>query len=208
MNLRRPSRHFAACLSLCALLVGVSAPAVRAQSAAFDRVTISGAVDARTHALDHSQPTKAWLNAAEIDIARPLSTGAQTVGKVLVQIIGETSPNAHGGRDAQIGEAYIQYRLPLGLDSGDAASLKVGQFQVPFGLLATYDPHLRLMQPLYSQALGIRLDSGATVSGSFYGQLTYDFTITGGGGPNHLTFPEPPGRLPFRPHVHDSPRHI
>jgi hypothetical protein len=62
----------------------------------------------------------------------------------------------------------------------------VGQFQLPFGLLAVYDPHLLILQPLYAQSLGLRTDFGVALSGRAYGTLNYDLAVTTGTGPNHL----------------------
>ncbi|MDQ2798693.1 MAG: hypothetical protein M3Y13_03510, partial [Armatimonadota bacterium] len=89
-------------------------------------------------------------------------------------------------QDIQIGEAYFLYRLPVESDFNSTAYLKAGQFQIPFGLLAVYDPHLLILQPLYAQSLGIRTDFGVALSGRVYGFLNYDLAITTGTGPNHL----------------------
>ena len=39
-------------------------------------------------------------------------------------------------------------------DFDSTAYLKIGQFQIPFGLLAVYDPHLLILQPLYAAVAG------------------------------------------------------
>jgi len=49
-----------------------------------------------------------------------------------------------------------------------------------------YDPHLRILQPLYAQSLGLRTDWGLALTGTLYGVLQYDASLTTGSGPNHI----------------------
>ena len=87
---------------------------------------------------------------------RPVSSKGTTRGNFYVQLIAENPPDQPHGDDVQIGEAYFIYRLPVENDFDSTAYVKVGQFQLPFGLLAVYDPHLLILQPLYAQSLGVR----------------------------------------------------
>lgn len=146
---------------------------------------VTGAVDARYRKANTGRTNQAWLNEAEVDLDRPFTHLGHPIGDVHLQIVGENPPDLYHAQDAQIGEAYVLYRLPFQTDTDSTAYLKVGQFQLPFGLLAVYDPHLRILQPLYQQSLGLRTDFGLAVSGRFYGFLNYDFSLTSGSGPDH-----------------------
>ena len=147
---------------------------------------VSGALDLRTRTAPTGRRGGLWTNAVELDLQRPLARGGVTRGNFLVQVLAENPPDIAHGADVQLGEAYFVYRLPVDSDFNSTAYLKVGQFQVPFGLLAVYDPHLLILQPLYAQSLGLRTDFGLALSGRLYGYLNYDLSITTGTGPNHL----------------------
>ncbi len=147
---------------------------------------VSGALDARTRTSNTGRRGGFWVNAAELDLQHRISRKGVAHGNVFLQILEEDPPDIRHGGDIQIGEAYVLYRLPVEADFNSTAYLKVGQFQVPFGLLAVYDPHLLILQPLYAQSLGLRTDFGLALSGRLYGYLNYDFSLTTGTGPNHL----------------------
>ncbi|MGI4790705.1 MAG: hypothetical protein ACRYFS_17890 [Janthinobacterium lividum] len=147
---------------------------------------VSGALDIRTRTADAGRTGGVWVNTVELDLQHPISSKGQTRGNLYVQLIAENPPDQAHSDDVQIGEAYFIYRLPVENDFDSTAYLKVGQFQLPFGLLAVYDPHLLILQPLYSQSLGLRTDFGISVSGRVYGFLNYDLALTTGTGPNHL----------------------
>ena len=147
---------------------------------------ISGALDARGRTATTGRTDAGWINAAELDLNDPLTHNHQAIGNIHLQVIAENPPDISNAQDVQFGEAYVLYRLPIQTQTDSTAYLKVGQFQLPFGLLAVYDPHLLLLQPLYAESLGLRIDSGLAVSGRFYGYLNYDFAVTSGSGPNHL----------------------
>ena len=147
---------------------------------------VNGALDLRTRTADTGRRNGIWVNTAELDLQHPISSKGTTRGNLVLQLLAEDPPDVKHGRDIQIGEAYFVYRLPVEADFNSTAYLKVGQFQVPFGLLAVYDPHLLILQPLSDQSLGLRTDFGMALSGRFYGFLNYDFSLTTGTGPNHL----------------------
>ncbi len=146
---------------------------------------VGGALDLRTRTASTGRHGGVWINDAELDFQHPITRKGQSVGNVVLQVIAEDPPDTAHGQDVQIGEAYLLYKLPIQTDTASTAFLKVGQFQLPFALLAVYDPHLDIIQPLYAQSLGLRTDWGAALSGSFYGYLHYDFALTTGTGPNH-----------------------
>jgi hypothetical protein len=146
---------------------------------------VGGALDLRAQSATAGSRTGTSLNAVEVDLQHPLTSKGVPRGNIVLQVIGEDPIINSREADVQLGEAYLLYKLPLHNDTGTTAFVKIGQFQIPFGLLAVYDPHLRVVQPIYSEALGLRTDWGAAVSGSLYGYLQYDFALTTGTGPNH-----------------------
>lgn len=147
-------------------------------------LAVGGAVDLRGESIDSGRQD-GFLNGTEIDGDQRIVTDGKTNGKIVLQLIGERSEANHSKTNFQFGDAYVIYKLPIESDTKSTAYLTAGQFQIPFGLLAVYDPHQLLQQPLYSESLGIRNDWGAKVSGRFYGLLNYDFSVTSGAGPNH-----------------------
>lgn len=147
---------------------------------------ISGSLDARTRTSDTGRTGGVWINTAELDIQHNLSYHGKANGNIFLQVMSEDPPDIKHGQDIEIGQAYITYRLPIEADFNSTAYVKIGQFQIPFGLLAVYDPHLQILQPLSDQSLGLRNDFGAAVSGRLYGYLNYDFSLTTGTGPDHI----------------------
>ena len=147
---------------------------------------VSGALDARYRTATTGRTRQGWINDAEVDFNHPLTHEGQALGNIHLQIIAENPPDIPHGQDVQFGEAYVLYRLPIQTETDSTAYLKVGQFQIPFALLAVYDPHLLILQPLYAESLGLRTDFGVAISGRFYGYLNYDFSVTTGSGPDHL----------------------
>jgi len=146
---------------------------------------VGGAVDLRTRTANTGRRGGVWVNAAELDFQHPITAKGVPHGNVVLQLIAEDPADIAHGNDVQVGEAYLLYKLPLRDDVGTTSFIKLGQFQIPFGLLAVYDPHLKIVQPLYAQSLGLRTDWGAALSGTLYGYLQYDFALTTGSGPNH-----------------------
>ncbi len=147
---------------------------------------VSGALDVRTRTATTGRSGGFWVNTVELDIQHPITSKRTARGNLFLQLLAEDPPDLARGRDVQVGEAYFVYRLPVEADFGSTAYLKVGQFQLPFGLLAVYDPHLLILQPLYAQSLGLRTDFGAALSGRLYGVLNYDLSLTTGTGPGHI----------------------
>lgn len=150
------------------------------------RAIIGGAIDMRSLSSSYGERQSTWVREGEMNVLYPIAIRGQTRANAVLQgIVEDSGPNSHH-RSISLGEGYIAYRLPSGIDSDSTAYIKVGQFQIPFGLLAVYDPHLEIIQPLYEEALGLRLDWGVGVSGRFYSLINYDFAFTAGVGPNHV----------------------
>ncbi len=79
------------------------------------------------------------------------------------------------------GDAYLLLRGQLG-----EPNIRIGRFDIPFGILKTLDTHFSLLPYLYSYGLGVKKDIGAAVFG-YYKILTYDLAFTQGF--NNLTSP-------------------
>lgn len=71
-------------------------------------------------------------------------------------------------------QVYLQYKGPLG-----KWNIRGGHYLLPFGLLATYDTELLLLQGLEKTSLGIRKDTGVEVLGRF-GMWDYAASVTDG----------------------------
>lgn len=77
-------------------------------------------------------------------------------------------------------EIYVFYKFSV---PGASATVRGGQFVIPFGLAAVYDTSMHPFQTLYSDSVGIRVDRGAMVEGE-YGTFHYAGSISAGTGPN------------------------
>jgi hypothetical protein len=151
-----------------------------------ESLLVSGAVDGRYRTSNTGRTDQAWLNEAEVDLNRPFTHDGSPIGNIHIQVVAENPPDAPTAQDLLLGEAYAMYKLPFQTQTDSTVYLKLGQFQLPFGLLAVSDPHLQILQPLYAQSIGLRTDFGAEVSGRFYGVLNYDISLTSGNGPDHI----------------------
>lgn len=149
---------------------------------------IDGALDARYRDASTGVHHEGYANSAELDLQHALTYKKTREGTFFIQVIGEDPPDQIAGNhgDVQIGEAYVTYRLPIMTQTDSTAYVKVGQFILPFGLLPVYDTHLQILQTLYPEAIGERIDQGVEIEGRFYGVLDYRFAVTAGVGPNHL----------------------
>ena len=78
--------------------------------------------------------------------------------------------------DFRIGEAWFTINF-----ADNKLIAKVGRFPLPFALNAIYDPHFQVIQPLYQQSLGLRLDEGAYLTGS-YGPYNFILSASHGTG--------------------------
>ncbi len=93
-------------------------------------------------------------------------------GSIFLQMLNQTTGGERS--DFRLGEAWFTLNF---LDNTLVA--KAGRFPLPFALNAFYDPHFEVIQPLYSQSLGLRLDEGASISGS-YGPYLFTFSASRG----------------------------
>ncbi len=81
------------------------------------------------------------------------------------------------GRDMHFGNAYAIYRGKLG-----EPTFKFGQFVVPFGTLSTYETHTQIVQTLYANSIGVRIDPGVEVEGYLRQGYPYQLSFTTGNG--------------------------
>lgn len=150
---------------------------------------IDGALDLRTRNSNSGRTNSIYIQSLEIDLQQPLDYHQVQQGSIFLQMIGENPPDVlhqNGIKQFAVGEAYVSYRLPIMTDTDSTAYVKIGQFALPVGLMATYDTHQEILQSLYPIAIGERTDWGAAVSGRFYGVLDYNFAITSGTGPGNF----------------------
>ena len=150
---------------------------------------INGALDLRVRNSNSGRTNSAYIQSVELDLQEPLDYHRVQEGSIFLQMMGENPPDVlhqNGIKEFAIGEAYVSYRLPVMTDTDSTAYVKVGQFTLPVGLLATYDSHQEILQSLYPIGIGERTDWGATIGGRFYGVLDYNFAVTAGTGPGNL----------------------
>lgn len=106
-----------------------------------------------------------------------------TQGGARVQVYLEPDTPRTATDRLRASEVYGYYNFAL---PGVSAQVRAGQFALPFGLTAAYDP-LQPIQPLYDKALGTRVDTGIMLSGE-YAPFHYAAAITTGTGPNRTDF--------------------
>jgi hypothetical protein len=102
-------------------------------------------------------------------------------GGARIQFVAETDgPTATRFNKLRASELYGFYKF---LFPGVSATVRAGQFVIPFGLMASYDTSLQPIQPLYEKSLGLRVDTGVMLEGT-YGPYRYAAAVTTGSGPN------------------------
>ena len=106
-------------------------------------------------------------------------------GGMRLQLVSESEgPRGTALNRLRASEVYAFYRFLL---PGVDATVRAGQFVLPFGLAAVYDTPLQPIQTLYEKSLGLRVDTGAMLEGS-YGPYRYYIAATTGAGPNRSDF--------------------
>jgi hypothetical protein len=182
-------------LLLALLLIGWTAP-LRADPTDLGKSSIidqnwiiDGTLDERYRTASTGRTDQVYTNDLELDVQHPITLHDIRQGTVFLQEMLETPPDEPGpSRTAlRLGEAYASYRLPILTETDSTAYIKVGQFPIAAGLTAVYDTHLQIMQNLYDEGLGVRVDSGVGVDGRFYGVLDYKASATTGVGPDRYS---------------------
>lgn len=177
-------------------LPGTVSPAAAAAplaSAERDTFTVRGAADLRVRETD-KEGDRSYIAATRLTsdwIRRGGKTGARA--QFYLENQGERDTN--GGSRLRASELWVsrEIRLPA---LAEPARLTVGQFPIPFGLTALYDP-LQPIQPLYEKALGVRVDTGVRLDGD-YGVYRYSVAATTGAGPLLRTGYRAGGAVTFR----------
>ncbi|MGB9877289.1 MAG: hypothetical protein ACPLPS_05935 [bacterium] len=123
-------------------------------------------LDAR---LKKDEGTNLYIFGEEINYKYDLPAGS-----FFLQALNQ-SPNGERS-DFRFGEAWFTINF-----ADNALIVKVGRFPLPFALNAVYDPHFQVIQPLYQQSLGLRLDEGASLSGR-YGPYSFILSASHGTG--------------------------
>ena len=141
-----------------------------------------GATDLRFRSAFGSETNGTYIAATRFTVdyirANPLS-GDERAG-ARVQLLYETDNRGTATDRLRSSEVYAYYRFRF---PGVTANVRVGQFVLPFGLIAVYDTPLQPIQPLYEKSLGLRVDTGTMLEGE-YGPYHYAGSITTGSGPN------------------------
>ncbi|MDR3710208.1 MAG: hypothetical protein P4L33_18080 [Capsulimonadaceae bacterium] len=150
---------------------------------------VDGTLDQRYRTASTGRNNQVYTQTLEADVQHSISFHHVRQGTVFLQEMIETPPDQAGSTKTALraGEAYVSYRLPIMTDTDSVVSVKVGQFPIAAGLTPVYDTHLQIMQTLYDQGLGVRLDPGIGVDGRFYGLLDYKATLTSGTGADRYT---------------------
>lgn len=145
-----------------------------------DILTLRGAADLRYR--NANRATRgSYIPALRLtgDWVRRSAQNSDVRGGARVQFYLESDPPSTSTDRIRPSELYGFYNFAL---PGVSAQFRAGQFALPFGLTRAYDP-LQPIQPLYTKALGLRVDTGIMLEGEFL-QYRYAGSITTGSGPN------------------------
>lgn len=145
---------------------------------------VEGAVDLRSRPkglFERELFAPAARLTTELILADPTSGDEQ--GGVRLQWLAEPFDRTKDTPDTlRVSEAYGFYKLLL---PGAMATVRAGQFVLPFGLAAVHDTTLQLFNALAEKSVGLRVDNGVMVEGD-YGPFHYAGSVTSGGGPNRI----------------------
>ncbi|MES2464082.1 MAG: hypothetical protein V4671_26210 [Armatimonadota bacterium] len=150
-----------------------------------------GATDLRYRSAFGSETNGSYIAATRftVDYIRADAGTGEEQGGARVQLLYETDNRGTATDRLRSSEVYAYYRFRF---PGVTANVRVGQFVLPFGLIAVYDTPLQPIQPLYEKSLGLRVDTGTMLEGE-YGPYHYAGAITTGSGPNRRDYND--GRL-------------
>ncbi len=138
----------------------------------FGAVDINGAIDTRLEITDFKDMMYS-LHGAELNIKY---TYANEGGDRLLAFI-QIPYSTHYKSDMfleHFGDAYLIVKGSL-----KQPNIRIGRFDIPFGLIKTFDSHTTLLPQLFDKSLGLKKDIGAEVFG-FYKMFTYDVSFTQG----------------------------
>jgi GGDEF domain-containing protein len=138
----------------------------------FGSVDINGAIDTRLEMTDFKDMMYV-LHGAELNIKY---TYANESGDRLLAFV-QIPFSSHIDSDMFLehyGDAYLIVKGSL-----KQPNIRIGRFDIPFGLIKTFDSHTTLLPQLFDKSLGLKKDIGAQVFG-FYKIFTYDVSFTQG----------------------------
>jgi len=161
------------------------APAAAPATPPRDTFSTRGATDVRYRETDKAADGS-YVAATRLTTdwtRRDTRTGRVQSGARIQFYLENDGPRDTGAGRLRASEAYGFYEVRL---PGVAGRLQAGQFALPFGLTALYDP-LQPIQPLYEKSLGLRVDTGVLLAGT-YGPYAYTAAVTTGSGPNRSDF--------------------
>lgn len=118
-------------------------------------------------------PDEADIMAAEMEIYASFGDSIDAA----FQTPGYTAMKGRG-KGMHFGNAYAVFKRKIG-----EPTYKVGQFVIPFGNLADYETHTRILQTLYPYSLGIRIDPGVEIEGFLDEDTEFEVSATFGNGP-------------------------
>ena len=157
-------------------------PFVRLQSGAFDLRYRSSRNQTSGTYLAAGRMTVDWIHSDKV-------TGEETSGFRAQLLLEPVDLQSTGISRLRSSELYVFRKVVLPIE-GLTGTVRVGQFVLPFGLIAVYDTPLQPIQPLYEEALGLRVDTGILFEGHFgneAGKYRYAASLTTGRGPNKLS---------------------
>lgn len=138
----------------------------------FGAVDINGAIDTRLEITNFKDMMFA-LHGAELNIKY---TYANESGDRLLAFV-QIPYSSHINSDMFLehyGDAYLIVKGSL-----QQPNIRIGRFDIPFGLIKNFDSHTTLLPQLFDKSLGLKKDIGAEVFG-FYKIFTYDVSFTQG----------------------------
>jgi hypothetical protein len=138
----------------------------------YSAVDITGAIDARLEITDFKDAMYV-LHGAELNIKY---TYANEGGDRLLAFV-QVPYSSHINSDMFLehyGDAYLIVKGSL-----KQPNIRIGRFDIPFGLIKTFDSHTTLLPQLFDKSLGLKKDIGVEVFG-FYKIFTYDISFTQG----------------------------
>jgi len=141
-------------------------------SIVFGAVDINGAIDARLEITDFKD-MRYVLHGAEVNIKY---TYANEGGDRLLAFV-QVPYSSHFKSDMFLehyGDAYLVVKGSL-----RQPNIRIGRFDIPFGLIKNFDSHTTLLPQLFDKNLGLKKDIGAEIFG-YYKILTYDLAFTQG----------------------------
>jgi hypothetical protein len=134
----------------------------------------------------HQRGQASWLNAVGLDLHKVFSAPDGDIGTLVLQPFLARRDNAipvphhtDGSSDWEI-ELHDFY-FNLRRWGRGRTNIKVGHFDIPFGLEPTVDTHVRLHQLISNENIGMKKDWGVSINGELP-KFDYEISLTQGSG--------------------------